>query len=92
MRTFVSLLVVAELVGLFQAMLRVPLRHEFVKRSLSEGRQKRDVGGAADTFHGLWGQYPLHESANMEEKKPAVQPLKVINSSPLVVNNKRMSL
>lgn len=76
LRVLINLLVATELVGFCQAVFRVPLRHDFVKRSRSKDEQKRDVDGT-DELYDLAEQYPLHKSANPEKKKLAVQPLKV---------------
>lgn len=76
LRVLIGLLAAADLVSFGQAVLRVPLRLDLGKPSLSEEKQKRDVD-RPDEFYGLWEQYLLHESINPEKKKHTVQPLKV---------------
>lgn len=72
----VGLLTVAEFVGFSQAVVRMPLQYDFVKRSFSEHKQKRHFDGP-DTLYNLDRQYPLRESANPGKQELAVQPLKV---------------
>jgi len=80
LRLLIGAFAIAELVGFSQAILRVPLRHNVAKRSVSEGKQKRYFN-AADGFQSFREQTPLHGSAESERKGVAVQPLKVTGST-----------
>jgi hypothetical protein len=72
----ICLLVAAELVGYSRAVIRAPLRHNLVQQNLSKDKQKGNVDDT-DKLYNRGTQYPLHESANPEQGKLVVQPLKV---------------
>jgi len=74
-RALIGVLLVTGFVGFCQALFRVPLRYDFVKHSVSNGKQKRH-DGVDNGPSNLRDQYPLHEHVDAE-KKLATQPLKV---------------